>query len=333
MRTGNKKITRVCAPANQHMLLQYLLISSEKDLSETFYFLDQDAMGKDVCSKFPDAVVSEYRNQSSVRKILFYVRFFFLRYLKYWRYPFLKNAVVFSSDHIFWGWFLTFDRPYHLLEDGYALYGETLYNVKDHVSAFRYLVQKIIFHPYPAGSWGQNPRCSMIHLSGTLPERSPLLKNTISTCSFRDLWNQASDEKKKLIMNIFDISQDDISFFDGAEALILTQPFSEDGFMSETEKIRVYRSLIEKYQLKNVVFKPHPRESTDYSKYFPEARCFQKKCPIELLALFDLNFHTVATLFSSAVMIFRNEGFHVIWAGTELFEREIDEYKNIKPIQ
>lgn len=66
--------------------------------------------------------------------------------------------------------------------------------------------------------------------------------------------------------------------------LLITQPFSEDGYISEEQKYEIYSAIINKFcRNKQIVIKPHPREITNYKEKFPQALILNNGFPLELL--------------------------------------------------
>lgn len=86
--------------------------------------------------------------------------------------------------------------------------------------------------------------------------------------------------------------------------LIITQPLSEDDFITEDYKVKLYRQMIDDYAEGHQVYlKPHPRELTDYKQclhreFIEVSRAF----PLEMLDLMKtITFDTGVTLFSSSL--------------------------------
>ena len=105
------------------------------------------------------------------------------------------------------------------------------------------------------------------------------------------------------IFEIF-IASDAFEIPPGNNALLLTQPISEDKVINgEKEKIAIYADVIAKIPGKyNIIIKTHPREKTDYSTHFKHVTVLPALFPIEILGLkpgfyFDQGY----TLFSTAL--------------------------------
>lgn len=112
------------------------------------------------------------------------------------------------------------------------------------------------------------------------------------------------DEKTK--HEIFTIFLPEHTFtIDSANnALILTQPISEDKVIKdEAEKIAIYRDIISKVPSSmNIVLKTHPRETTDYKEHFKDITVLPALFPIEILGLREgFYFERGYTLFSTAL--------------------------------
>lgn len=108
---------------------------------------------------------------------------------------------------------------------------------------------------------------------------------------------------KKDIFEIF-LSYENFKLDNKNNALILTQPLSEDGIVKdEEEKINMYRDLISKVPSHlNVVLKTHPREKTKYEEHFKDIIVLPGLFPVEILALKEgFYFEQGYTLFSTAL--------------------------------
>ena len=84
-----------------------------------------------------------------------------------------------------------------------------------------------------------------------------------------------------------------------AESILLTQPFSELGWMTESDKLGIYRDLVDKYHCN--LIKPHPTERTCYRSRFPGVDVIDKSVPFELYELNGISFDRVVTIYSSGV--------------------------------
>ena len=83
----NKTINRVCCPANLYALLQYLLLSSEEEIENTYFFLD---------AKFiPQSIATELKNHSFFKFFLFPRWLRIIAFIPYWSFFIIfKNLFV-----------------------------------------------------------------------------------------------------------------------------------------------------------------------------------------------------------------------------------------------
>ena len=113
--------------------------------------------------------------------------------------------------------------------------------------------------------------------------------------------------------------------------LLLTQPLSEDGTLSEKEKIEIYSEILSNYDLKDVVIKVHPREKLNYRNIFPEVEILDEYFPVELFKIFNIEPEKVITIFSSAVFgIAKRE--NIDFYGTEINEKILKKFGSMEHI-
>lgn len=150
------------------------------------------------------------------------------------------------------------------------------------------------------------------------PEKAPEdIKNKVKKLDLQYLFNSLNERQKNDIFNVFSIPE--INIFENT-VILLTQPLSEDGFMSETKKIKIYRNAINNYLGKKIYIKPHPRDKTDYSNIFKSDSfvIFPSTFPIEILNFKNIKFDTAVTVCSGSVYNFHYP-INVDIIGTEEF--------------
>lgn len=86
--------------------------------------------------------------------------------------------------------------------------------------------------------------------------------------------------------------------------ILLTQPLEDMG-ISEGDKNSIYKKLVDKrlFEYHTVYIKPHPRESTNYSKVFSgytNVHILEGNIPIEVYAILSNGMESVTTLFSTS---------------------------------
>lgn len=173
---------------------------------------------------------------------------------------------------------------------------------------------------------GVSSKVEKLYLRGILPTPS-CIQHKVEYIDIYTLWKQKSIEEKKWILHFFDFQQKHLELLRTKKVILFTQPLSEDGIMSEEEKIEIYRKILEKEEIKELVIKTHPRERTEYRKYFVDVSVLQEKTPFELYLLHGLRGKKVITLFSTAV--YGLEDFEVIFYGTKGNKSLMDRFGEI----
>jgi len=112
---------------------------------------------------------------------------------------------------------------------------------------------------------------------------------------------RVADQKK--IMSIF-MNEQSIEVTGNNNALLITQPLSEDGLLSEAKKISLYNDLLQQHAAGLTVYiKCHPREKTDYhGKILPTFTEIPRRFPLEMLDLMkSIRFKKGITVFSGGL--------------------------------
>lgn len=293
-------VKRVCILESAYSLLIYFLISSEEEIKTTFFF-----WGKGV----PEHIRNYFKGRSyswedssinlkdNIFIILYYAAVYKLTFLKW---PFLKknNITYWGADHLLKTPFIVHDNKINVIEDGTLNYfPQRKRNLPKSLISF---TTKMIdgFEYSFKEDW-----CAREYITDLIPNSEASRSSKSVVVSLMDLWKKSSTKKKQLILDIYGLKDSDIECLEKSRNILLTQPLSEDYTltgMTEVEKIELYKSLIAKCNIKDFIIKPHPRETTDYTKYFPKEQVFTKKIPIEMFQLLGINFDNVYTLNSSA---------------------------------
>ena len=112
--------------------------------------------------------------------------------------------------------------------------------------------------------------------------------------------NRADLEK---LVSIFtgDAEKKEIEYLEeNAFIVIFTQPLSEDGYISEKEKIGIYGQIVEFYsKYGDINLKVHPRDTSEYS--MENVTVLQGTYPSELLMILGIEFDYAIGLCTSAV--------------------------------
>lgn len=112
-----------------------------------------------------------------------------------------------------------------------------------------------------------------------------------------------SEEEKQELIGLFVSYQDRIEIErlrKEADGILYTQPISEDGYVKEKDKIRIYTDIIKYYSKYGKIFvKVHPRDVTQYD--FQKELILKGNYPSELLNILGIKFKFAIGLCTSAV--------------------------------
>lgn len=136
----------------------------------------------------------------------------------------------------------------------------------------------------------------------TSPEKYPeYLQTKLAQMSLFDLWNEIDESARNTVLKTF--ISDEIYY--GLTSLtnagiIYTQPLSEDGYISEEEKIRIYREICTFYsRYGQILLKPHPRDTSVYS--IQGVDVIDRLWPSEILTFVGIRFQFAVGICTSAV--------------------------------
>lgn len=167
--------------------------------------------------------------------------------------------------------------PYNyirMIEDGERNYISRLGKLK----IFK---RKYIYHSFIGEGLDKEIREIHVQRPSELPNR---IRHKGVNFDLYSLVNHITKEDIKQILHIFSLDRlNKLELHEGT--LLITQPLSEDRFISESDKIEMYKKVLkENTNDKNIIIKTHPREKTDYFTYFNEdITVLPKDFPLELL--------------------------------------------------
>ena len=210
------------------------------------------------------------------------------------------------------------------LEEGTATYSQFPVTFRGKIKYFIVDILNFIFNIRERQDF-KDKRVQKFYLTENLCKKIPEeFKNVSSIINLKKLWDKKSEEEKKIVLDIFEFNKSILNVITSETVMLITQPLSEDGVISEEEKINLYSKILGNYKDKSVIIKPHPREKTDYSKYFPNYYVMKEKYPIEILELVGIKLERAATIFSTAAFGLGKD-IEIDFYGTEihpkLFER------------
>lgn len=230
---------------------------------------------------------------------------------------FIKLITFYNRDISFWGqdhvkfvqYFL--DNQITVLEDGVNNYFEAA------SEAYKFKLDNGRFY-YP---FGYDEAVNSIFLTGKLivPES---ISNKVKQVNLMDLWQKKSIEDRQILLDIFSVPQEDIErcISEGRSCLLLTQNFSKIGVITQEEQIEMYKDILQNYEHKKVIIKPHPQDYIDYMEFFPECRVLEKSFPIEFVKFLGVDVKKVISVASSVIFGFFSDDM------IDSYENMIDEY-------
>lgn len=306
-------IAKVCVCSSLYNLLLYLLVANKVDISKTYFFFNHsipDEISKHFKNSYKEVL---YRNR--LQEFIYYSK---IKFLKYIRWPFLKQADIYGADHIKLAFSLVGKRKMTVIEDGVMTYKNT-------PTLRTGIFYKIAFGPLAQTKYfGQHNQAKKIVLTGILPYENTF-HIPVQYININELWAHSDMKKQCYIKSVFNLTEKDLSILKNRTEIVFTQPLSEDQIITEEEKINLYRTLLTNVDFQNIIFRPHPRETTNYAKYFPNCYIYNKKIPFELLFLSGVNFNKAYTIFSTIVYCLPKET-SVVFGGTQMHPNLIKKF-------
>lgn len=132
------------------------------------------------------------------------------------------------------------------------------------------------------------------------PEKYPqYLKNKLSRLELQNYYNNIDIHQKNKIINVFD-SNIDFNLYNRKSIIVLTQPLSEDRYITEYKKKELIKEIVDKYRENyKVIIKKHPRENTKYS--IDNTLEIEGYFPSEIFTLVDIEFEKAIGICTSAI--------------------------------
>ncbi len=276
--------SKVMITESLYSLSLYLFINKNKE-SDTLFLLG-DVINREVIkNKLSNYIIYDTISalpKNKVEFILLSNGFYIGRYKKLYNYfNSLGDNCFFGHDHISISP-VFYSKKMIIIEDGLSNY-----KLPKKISKLKLKAKQLCRTPIFVK--GYDPTTKFVYLTTLSKIPEELLEKTITID--RKLFIESLSEilegvfYKKLIL-------------DCKYSLIITQPFSEDGYITEEDKIKIYKEMVNT-KLKTII-KPHPRELTDYKKYFPEAIVIENEVLAESL-LENKCIVEIKTIFSSSI--------------------------------
>lgn len=331
------KFTRVYITGSVYNLFFNLLITPEEELN-TSYFITCDTIPETIRKNLVNGVfIPDMFNIKIFRTIAYIVKF---RILSRLFFPFLTGAKWYGQDHLPHTPLVLGRRHYTFTEDGPTGFKSwekqqvfvNCWAFKDSVKNKNVVKRFILLNlnPICGGIFANNDLCDELLLTSNYVPKFAQTKK-ITHINLKEKWDNSSEKKRNFILNVFNISAYDIKKLQSRNIIVFTQPFFEDGEVPTIEEhIEVYRKVTKNYNLKDVVFKTHPRETINYKKYFNEIEVFNKPIPFQLLSLAGVKFKEAATVCSSSVLGIPYP-IKINWVGTTVHPNLFKEYGDYTP--
>lgn len=142
----------------------------------------------------------------------------------------------------------------------------------------------------------------------------------------KDLFSKLSKEDKFKIFQLFNTDLSEITHnMEKDSIILLTQPFYESHLLTYDEQVEMYKRIISTYcRNRRVIIKPHPMETLEYEKIFPDCYIIKNSSyPIELLNLLDESFSFDCITINSTAL----NGLFIVgkktFLGNEWYENEL----------
>lgn len=309
-----------------------IVLIMKPNLEENLYFFSDD-FSQEIVNKFKNKIILK-KSKKNIKLIRYYkVRKFLKGILKENKEK-LKGGNFFLQDHLTYSQFFlnNFENKFFLIEDGVRNYTlkilEEESNKKKKIFLYKYM--NIIKKYYPA--FGLSEKIQKIYLTGILPIPN-LIESKVKIVNIENLWNNLLGGEQEKILDIFNIKIEKIKNLNKLKnkILLITQPLSEDRVITEQEKIKFYREIIEKQNVRKIYIKAHPREKTNYKEVFKNfnIEVIENTFPIELFLLLNIKFDKVITLFSTGALNFKGKA-EVEFIGTEKYPKLYERFGKIE---
>lgn len=301
--TQLKTYARVCIPCSTYALTFYLLMSSKQEIENTCFFFSH-TIPEPIRKKFSNVIFIDLNDFWHRSRYLLAPYTFIKRKIQW---PFLDKADIYGLDFY---WDLLRGLKMNYIEDSpnvldiwetSRLYESYQKGQKE--STIKRKIKQWLFGKYYQCPVGTSSAVKAIYTSSPYNKPYHQGKSKI-VIDLKQMWENSDTQKKEFILNIFNLTANDLQILKSRNVILLTQPYVEDKKMSEEQLISIYNDIINKYGTENVLIKPHPRDKRDYKHFFPNTILFNKSIPMQLLVLLGVNYKHIVTINSSSALSF-----------------------------
>jgi hypothetical protein len=311
----------VCICMGMYALLLYLLIHNSDTIKKHTIYAFDEGVPQDIRDKLPSIFIRSRYPQTLKYKLLRKIIRLYTAIQRSIKYSFLKNATIYAQDGTFPA-ILIGKKDYFFLpecpnfftihaNEGSPYIEKSIKKSKSMIGR----IEKIILGAPVVLDFGNNSQCKKIYL--TEKNKSPLLEGKeLVVNSLKDLWSGSEEEKREFILDLFNVTKEDIALLGNKSIIFFSQPLVYDRILNESDYIELLKKVFAFYTPSELIIKTHPRDTFDYKKYFPEIEVFSKPVNMQLLSLVNLSFKTAVTIFSTAVYDLP-ESIEVDWVGAD----------------
>ncbi|TWT27719.1 polysialyltransferase family glycosyltransferase [Planomicrobium sp. CPCC 101110] len=217
----------------------------------------------------------------------------------------LKKVIKTSTVYIFpWNpyslytitnFIYTKSKQLHLVEDGSNLHQYKKPRI------IKIMVKKFVYGVKTNFYKDKKLKSILVQYPSKYPD---FLKPKLTLLDLNNLMNKLDQELKNKILNVFlsTRSTNAIASLKNKKnsIIVLSQPLSEDGYLSEKVKIGLYQEIIDRYKNEySMIIKKHPREKTNYN--LENVIELDGEFPSEIFALLNLKFNKAIGICTSAI--------------------------------
>ncbi|MBL7841222.1 MAG: hypothetical protein JNJ75_13860 [Cyclobacteriaceae bacterium] len=168
------------------------------------------------------------------------------------------------------------------------------------ISHAKLLKRKYLLRTYIGDGFDERVREINLQFPEQLDKR---LRHKGTRLELRQMQDNLSARDNQRILNVF-MNGETVQLNDQKKILIITQPLSEDNFVTEQYKVSLYAEMIEAHADDHEVYiKPHPRELTNYCEKLHRPFIeIPRSFPLEMFDLMEnIRFDKGITIFSSGM--------------------------------
>lgn len=207
--------------------------------------------------------------------------------------------------------YIFFENTSNIIEDGMENYTAKI--CKTHkINRFIDIILHIcgIYFLNQCECYGSHKKVKNVYLTNEFYH--PLLKDKVQKINIKELWNNLSKGEQEKLLEIFNVNIEGIDFTKKT-AILLTEPLAESSTINITqeEELTMYNKIIDKFSDYHIIIKPHPRDTKDFEKIFPNMKIIDKSFPIEMLTMLNIHPTVVCSIVSTALYNFENSKIYV----------------------